>query len=47
MITTDDAEKVKCDALEVNKEIVSLWLNVIMTFRCKEQGHHGKLIQSN
>ncbi|KAI0139030.1 hypothetical protein F4776DRAFT_47404 [Hypoxylon sp. NC0597] len=34
-----DLEKVKSDTVEVNKEIVILWLNIIMTFRNKGQGH--------
>ena len=44
MITTENAEKVKRDTLEVKKEVVILWLNVIMTFRSQGLGHQGKLI---
>ncbi|GAW26878.1 putative pfs domain-containing protein [Rosellinia necatrix] len=33
-----DLEKVKGDTVEVNKEIVILWLNIIMTFRSQEPG---------
>jgi hypothetical protein len=41
-IPDDDSEKVKGDALEVNKEIVILWLNVIMTFRITSDTNEGK-----
>ncbi|KAI0377693.1 hypothetical protein F5Y04DRAFT_263483 [Hypomontagnella monticulosa] len=34
-----DFEKVKRDTVTVNKEILSLWLNIITTFRNKGQGH--------
>ncbi|KAI1410375.1 hypothetical protein F5Y13DRAFT_192236 [Hypoxylon sp. FL1857] len=41
-----DLEKVKSDTVEVNKEIVILWLNIIMTFRNKGQGHETWLNDS-
>jgi hypothetical protein len=36
-----DFSKVMGDTVEVNKEIVILWLNIIMTFRNEGQGSGG------
>ncbi len=36
-----DPSKVVGDTIEVNKEIVILWLNIIMTFRNEAQGPQG------
>ncbi|KAI1097155.1 P-loop containing nucleoside triphosphate hydrolase protein [Jackrogersella minutella] len=41
-----DLEKVKRDTVEVNKEIVFLRLNIIMTFRNKGHGHNISLDDS-
>ncbi|KAF0329893.1 transcriptional xre family [Colletotrichum asianum] len=37
-----DFSKVKGDTVEVNKEIIVLWLNIIMTFRNEGLGREGK-----
>ncbi|KAI0104454.1 hypothetical protein F4814DRAFT_430828 [Daldinia grandis] len=41
-----DSKKVKNDIIEVNREIVILWINIIMTFRNKGQGHESFLNKS-
>ncbi|KAF2116367.1 hypothetical protein BDV96DRAFT_51023 [Lophiotrema nucula] len=41
-----DIEKVKGDTLEVNKEIVVLWLNIIMTFRNQSHGREVRINES-
>ncbi|KAI1654754.1 hypothetical protein F4813DRAFT_194925 [Daldinia decipiens] len=41
-----DSERVKNDMIELNREIVILWINIIMTFRNKGQGHESFLNKS-